>query len=72
MNDYEVWQKLFSYAPCNPTVEFSIAGKRIVFTVDPENIRAVLATQFGDYGKGEPFHEGTSNYHLDGRIRIDV
>jgi len=25
-------------------------------TVDPENIKAVLATQFDDFGKGEEFH----------------
>ena len=64
MNDFEVWRELFSHAPHNETVEFSIGGQRMVFTADPENIRAILATQFGDYGKGEPFHEGISSGHL--------
>jgi hypothetical protein len=27
-------------------------------TVDPENIKAILATQFNDFGKGEEFHDG--------------
>ena len=26
-------------------------------TVDPENIKAILATQFTDFGKGHDFHE---------------
>jgi hypothetical protein len=26
---------------------------RIVFTADPENIKAILTTQFQDFGKGE-------------------
>ena len=34
----------------------------MIWTADPENIRAILATQFGDYGKGEPFHEGIDAY----------
>jgi hypothetical protein len=27
-----------------------------IVTVDPENIKAILATQFNDFGKGEEFH----------------
>ncbi|KAL7270607.1 hypothetical protein RUND412_006681 [Rhizina undulata] len=38
------------------TLEMTILGNRVVLTQDPENIKAVLATQFHDYGKGEPFH----------------
>jgi len=26
-------------------------------TVDPENIKAMLATQFNDFGKGKEFHK---------------
>lgn len=58
MNEIDIWHWLFSYAPYNKTVEFEIGGQRMVFTADPDNIRAVLAAQFGDYGKGEPFHRG--------------
>jgi cytochrome P450 len=39
------------------TAEWRVFGLRIVFTGDPENIKAILAKQFDDYGKGEPFHE---------------
>ncbi|TEA12492.1 Cytochrome P450 52A13 [Colletotrichum sidae] len=54
------------------TGEKRILGMRIVFTADPENIKAILATQFSDYGKGEPFHEewreflGDSIFTTDG------
>jgi hypothetical protein len=27
-------------------------------TLDPENIKALLATQFNDFGKGQEFHDG--------------
>lgn len=33
------------------TVEFTILGRRVIQTADPENIKAVLATQFHDYGR---------------------
>lgn len=45
---------------------------RIVLTADSENIRAVLATQFNDFGKGERFHAqwqeflGDSIFSTDG------
>ena len=38
------------------TLEINLGGARAIVTDDPENIKAVLATQFGDYGKGETFH----------------
>ena len=28
-----------------------------IMTVDPENIKALLATQFNDFGKGKEFHD---------------
>ena len=58
LNEIDVWRWLLGHGTHNSTIEFSIGGQRMVFTADPENIRAILATQFGDYGKGEPFHEG--------------
>lgn len=33
-----------------------LASERVIFTSDPENIKAILTTQFQDYGKGETFH----------------
>ncbi|TID22340.1 cytochrome P450 alkane hydroxylase-like protein [Venturia nashicola] len=62
----------------NPyTVEVSIGGDRLVLTADPENIKAILATQFVDYGKGEQFnkdwHEflGDSIFTTDGEVWHD-
>ncbi|KAI2628979.1 cytochrome P450 [Xylaria nigripes] len=53
-------------------VEFRVFGRRIIFTADPENIKAMLATQFPDFGKGELFHRewkeflGNSIFVTDG------
>ncbi|CAK7240936.1 MAG: hypothetical protein STHCBS139747_002393 [Sporothrix thermara] len=51
----ENWEAIFKTVN-NHTVEFRVLNRRIIFTDDHENIKAVLATQFQDYGKGEPFH----------------
>jgi cytochrome P450 len=56
------------------TVEASVGGLRCVFTADTENIKAILATQFSDYGKGEPFRQdwhaflGNSIFTTDGEM----
>lgn len=34
-----------------------LPGARYIVTVDPENIKAMLATQFEDFGKGKEVHE---------------
>lgn len=39
------------------TVETDILASRLIFTADEENVKAVLATQFADYGKGEKFQQ---------------
>ncbi|KAJ5619650.1 hypothetical protein N7510_003634 [Penicillium lagena] len=47
---------------------------RIVMTMDPENIKALLTGQFADYGKGETFHRewkeflGDSIFATDGEL----
>jgi hypothetical protein len=33
-------------------------GVTPIMTVDPENIKAILAIQFNDFGKGDEFHNG--------------
>ena len=43
----------------------------MVFTAHPENIKAVLATQFVDYGKGEPFHKDWKDFLGDGIFTTD-
>ncbi|CAF9907115.1 MAG: hypothetical protein HETSPECPRED_007043 [Heterodermia speciosa] len=71
LDDIDIWHWLFSYAPYNRTVEFGIGGQRMIFTADPDNIRAVLAAQFGDYGKGEPFHRGWKEFLGDSIFTTD-
>lgn len=47
---------------------------RILFTKDPENIKAILTGKFADYGKGKPFHDewkeflGDSIFVTDGEM----
>jgi hypothetical protein len=58
--NHEFWWKVFNENgnPKNPyTVEAITIGERIVFTADEENIKAILATQFQDYGKGPQFRK---------------
>ncbi|ETS86214.1 hypothetical protein PFICI_00042 [Pestalotiopsis fici W106-1] len=57
----ESWYTLFKDVP-GMTAEGKIIGRRLIFTSDPENIKAILASQFGDYGKGEPFHREWSEF----------
>jgi cytochrome P450 len=54
------------------TVEAVPAGRRVVFTADPENIKAILATQFDDYGKGQPFHEEWKEFLGDSIFTTDL
>lgn len=39
------------------TYEVQIPGMKTYITVDPKNIKAILATQFQDFGKGPLFYE---------------
>ena len=58
--NHEFWWKMFHQFgnPKNPyTVEAVTIGARLVFTADEENIKAILATQFQDYGKGPQFRK---------------
>jgi cytochrome P450 len=51
----ELWQKMMKdYGKGGYTVEAG-SGERVILTADPENIKAILATQFKQYGKGEKF-----------------
>jgi cytochrome P450 len=54
------------------TVDTSPGGKRIIFTAEPENIKAILATQFTDYGKGEPFHKEWKAFLGDSIFTTDL
>lgn len=56
------------------TAELRAMNRRSVFTADPDNIKAILATQFTDFGKGEIFHKewtpflGDSIFTTDGHM----
>jgi cytochrome P450 len=43
----------------------------MIFTADPENIKAILATQFNDYGKGERFNNEWHDFLGDGIFSTD-
>lgn len=51
-----------------------LISNRLIFTTDPENIKAMLTGQFNDFGKGEPFHRewreflGDSIFATDGEL----
>ena len=64
---YEFWVHTFEKYSRNGcyTVESGI-GERVIMTADPENIKAILATQFKDYGKGEQFHKDFESFLGDG------
>lgn len=71
--DLDSWHKFFApHGPECQTVQASLLGLRCVFTHDPANIKAILATQFDDYGKGSQFHDdwkpflGDSIFTTDG------
>ncbi|KAA6413114.1 MAG: cytochrome P450 [Lasallia pustulata] len=69
----ELWEWLFKSgnANCPYTVEVNVASERLLFTADVENIKAILTTQFADYGKGEPFHKDWRDFLGDGIFTTD-
>ncbi|KAL9101839.1 MAG: hypothetical protein Q9163_002942 [Psora crenata] len=71
--DLDFWAWVFSHCnrPHGSTAEFDVGGRRFIFTVEPENIKAVLATQFADYGKGKPFHDDWKDFLGDGIFTTD-
>ncbi|KIW05674.1 uncharacterized protein PV09_03537 [Verruconis gallopava] len=71
----EIWERGFREwgHRANPyTFEAYIANQRLILTADVENIKAILATQFQDFGKGEQFNKdwhpflGDSIFTTDG------
>ncbi|KAL1621697.1 hypothetical protein SLS56_009095 [Neofusicoccum ribis] len=71
---YDFWLDVFRGAgnPANPyTVEAGVGGLRTIFTADPDNIKAILATQFADYGKGERFNQEWHDFLGDSIFTTD-
>lgn len=52
-------------------VESRVFGRRVILTANPENIKAILATQFDDFGKGAPFHREWSEFLGDSIFTTD-
>lgn len=69
----QFWQRQFETVGRH-TFEVNLGGERVIVTEDPENIKAILATQFHDFGKGEVFHRdwheflGDSIFNTDGDL----
>jgi len=60
--NHEFWWSMFETASKGEsssrwTLESMLMGERIIFTADEENMKAILATQFGSYGKGPQFRK---------------
>ncbi|PVI00498.1 cytochrome P450 [Periconia macrospinosa] len=69
--NYELWLNMFNkYAPGRWTIEAG-AGERVILTAEPENIKAILATQFKEYGKGPQFHKDWAPFLGDGIFNVD-
>ncbi|KAK0617932.1 cytochrome P450 [Bombardia bombarda] len=66
----EYWRWIFDQTK-SATAEMRVVGRRIVFTIDPENIKALLATQFADFGKGELFHREWKDFLGDSIFTTD-
>ncbi|KAF1937855.1 cytochrome P450 [Clathrospora elynae] len=69
---YEMWVDMFQRwcTPGHYTIEAGI-GDRVVLTAEPENIKAILATQFKDYGKGEEFRKDWHTFLGNGIFTTD-
>jgi cytochrome P450 len=68
--NYESFKSLLHDAGCY-TAETRLVGRRIIFTADPENMKAILAKQFDDFGKGQPFHREWSEFLGDSIFTTD-
>ncbi|OJJ30108.1 hypothetical protein ASPWEDRAFT_54809 [Aspergillus wentii DTO 134E9] len=67
----KTWRDWHSIAPNHGTVEANVLFERCLFTADPHNIKAVLATQFEDFGKGQLFHDTWKQLLGDGIFSTD-
>lgn len=70
METWRTW--LSSRGSINYTMEAKPMGRRVIFTADPENIKAILATQFTEYGKGEPFRQEWHDFLGDSIFTTDL
>jgi cytochrome P450 len=74
----EFWDWIFAHTGTDSngngsyTVELHLLEDiRVVFTADPENTKALLTTQFQDFGKGEEFHKDWQDFLGDSIFTTD-
>lgn len=67
----EMWRDEFFGKSGAWTIEASVFGDRLVVTAEPDNIKAILATQFTDFGKGERFRRDWSDFLGDSIFTTD-
>ncbi|KAK0383268.1 hypothetical protein NLU13_9181 [Sarocladium strictum] len=67
----DLWRDVIFQATRRPTVTSRILMQRIIFTAEPENIKAMLATQFSDFGKGDPFRDEWGEFLGDSIFTTD-
>ncbi|KAH6980536.1 cytochrome P450 [Ilyonectria destructans] len=60
--NYTYWRDTLLRNATLWTTEVRVLNERVIFTADPENIGAVLVTQFGDFGKGDQFRDAWSDF----------
>jgi hypothetical protein len=49
----QLWEERFQELGGH-TMEFTVLGMRVVMTDEPENVKAILASQFHDFGEHSP------------------
>ncbi|KAF2711343.1 cytochrome P450 alkane hydroxylase-like protein [Pleomassaria siparia CBS 279.74] len=67
----DIWRHTFNkYGNGGYTIEM-VGAERILLTAEPENIKAILATQFKAYGKGAAFHDDWHEFLGDSIFTTD-
>ncbi|CAI4216201.1 unnamed protein product [Parascedosporium putredinis] len=66
----ENWQSQFARIGAY-TAEANVAGHPVILTAEPDNVKAILSTQFADYGKGEDFHADFRDFLGDSIFATD-
>ena len=71
--DLDFFEWLFTWSPNkhSKTIEVDLVQQHWIFTADPDNIKAILATQFHDFGKGKQFYEDMKPFLGDGIFNTD-
>lgn len=60
--NYTHWRDTFFRNATLWTTEVRVLDERVIFTADPENIKALLTTQFSHFGKGDQFRKAWGDF----------